>query len=183
MLLPMNAEPEMASYSREQAGPRIEISGPWVERSEEVLTPLSMQLLASLHRRFNARRLELLEARERRQADLDAGAFPDFVNAYPPLAAAEAAPGDWTVAPIPADLRDRRVEITGPVDRKLIINFSNARVSCFVADFEDSCSPTWGNMVRGQVNLRDAVRGTISFPDRDTGRVYRLAEKTATLIG
>ncbi len=79
----MNAEPEMVSYSREQAGPRIEISGPWVERSEEVLTPLSMQLLASLHRRFNPRRLELLAAREQRQAEIDAGALPDFVHAYP----------------------------------------------------------------------------------------------------
>jgi len=182
MLLPMNAEPEMASYSREQAGPRIEISGPWVERSEEVLTPLSMQLLASLHRRFNPRRLELLAAREQRQAELDAGALPDFVRAFPPLAAAEAAPGDWTVAPIPADLRDRRVEITGPADRKMIINALNAPVKAFMADFEDSCSPTWGNMIRGQVNLRDAIRGTISFSDRENGRVYRLAEKTATLI-
>jgi len=178
----MNAEPEMASYSREQAGPRIEISGPWVERSEEVLTPLSMQLLASLHRRFNPRRLELLAARGQRQAELDAGALPDFVRAYPPLAAAEAAPGDWTVAPIPEDLRDRRVEITGPVDRKMIINALNAPVKAFMADFEDSCSPTWGNMIRGQVNLRDAIRGTISFSDRENGRVYRLAEKTATLI-
>ena len=178
----MNAEPEMASYSREQAGPRIEISGPWVERSEEVLTPLSMQLLASLHRRFNPRRLELLAAREQRQAELDAGALPDFVRAYPPLVAAEAAPGDWTVAPIPTDLLDRRVEITGPVDRKMIINALNAPVKAFMADFEDSCSPTWGNMIRGQVNLRDAIRGTISFSDRENGRVYRLAEKTATLI-
>jgi len=182
MLAPMNAEPEIAGYSREQAGPRIEISGPWVERSEEVLTPLSMQLLASLHRRFNPRRLELLAAREQRQAEIDAGALPQFVHAYPPLAAAEAAPGDWTVAPIPADLRDRRVEITGPVDRKMIINALNAPVKAFMADFEDSCSPTWGNMVRGQVNLRDAIRGTISFADRDNGRVYRLAEQTATLM-
>src|SRR3954471_22748884 len=108
MLLHMNAEPEMASYSREQAGPRIEISGPWVERSEEVLTPLSMQLLASLHRRFNPRRLELLALREQRQAELDAGARRYFPRASPPLATAEAAPGDWQVAEIPADLRDRR---------------------------------------------------------------------------
>ncbi len=86
------------------------------------------------------------------------------------------------MAPIPADLRDRRVEITGPVDRKMIINALNAPVKAFMADFEDSCSPTWGNMIRGQVNLRDAVRGTISFPDRENGRIYRLAEKTATLI-
>jgi malate synthase len=178
----MNAEADIAGYSREQAGPRIEISGPWVERSEEVLTPLSMQLLASLHRRFNPRRLELLALRERRQAQLDAGALPEFVPAHPRLAPVEAAPGDWTVAPVPEDLRDRRVEITGPVDRKMIINALNSRASCFMADFEDSCSPTWENIVRGQVNLRDAIRGTIMFADPENGRVYRLAERTATLI-
>jgi malate synthase len=178
----MNAEPDIAGYSREQAGPRIEISGPWVERSEEVLTPLSMQLLASLHRRFNPRRLELLAARERRQAELDAGALPDFVHAHPPLASVDKAPGEWTVAPIPTDLRDRRVEITGPVDRKMIINALNSPVACFMADFEDSCSPTWSNIVRGQVNLRDAISGTITCSDHENGRVYRLAERTATLI-
>jgi len=178
----MNAEPDIAGYSREQAGPKIEISGPWVERSEEVLTPLSMQLLASLHRRFNPRRLELLAARQQRQAELDAGALPDFVHAHPPLATVEKAPGDWTVAPIPQDLRDRRVEITGPVDRKMIINALNSPALAFMADFEDSCSPTWGNIVRGQVNLRDAIRGTISFADQENGRVYRLSERTATLI-
>jgi malate synthase len=178
----MNAEPDRAGYSREQAAPRIEISGPWVERSEEVLTPLSMQLLASLHRRFNPRRLELLAARERRQAQLDAGDLPGFVPAQPRLALVDAAPGDWTVAPVPVDLRDRRVEITGPVDRKMIINALNSRASCFMADFEDSCSPTWENIVRGQVNLRDAIRGTIAFSDHANGRVYRLGERTATLI-
>src|SRR3982751_5830543 len=126
----MNAEPDSTSYSREQAGPKIEISGPWVERSEEVLTPLSMQLLASLHRRFNPRRLELLAARATRQAELDAGALPDFVLAHTPLAAVEKAPGDWAVGPMPADLRGRRVEITGPVDRKMIINALNSPVAC-----------------------------------------------------
>jgi malate synthase len=179
----MNAEPDIAGYSRQQAGPKIEISGPWVERSEEVLTPLSMQLLASLHRRFNPRRLELLAARAHRQAQLDAGALPDFVHAHTPLAAVEKTPGDWTVGPIPHDLRDRRVEITGPVDRKMIINALNSPVACFMADFEDSCSPTWGNIVRGQVNLRDAIRGTIAFSDAENGKVYKLrSERTATLI-
>ncbi len=182
MLPLMNAKPDIASYSREQLGPRIEISGPWVERSEEVLTPLSLQLLASLHRRFNRRRLELLAARERRQAELDAGAVPDFVQAHTPLAPVEKTSGDWTVGPIPDDLRDRRVEITGPVDRKMIINALNSRAAAFMADFEDSCSPTWENIVRGHINLRDAVRRTISFFDQDTGKVYRLGERTATLI-
>jgi malate synthase len=178
----MNAEADIVGYCREQSGPRVEISGPPVERAEEVLTPLSLQLLASLHRRFNPRRLELLAARQRRQAELDAGAQPDFVVAHPPLATVDKAPGDWTVAPIPADLRDRRVEITGPGDRKMIINALNSHLQAFMADFEDSCSPTWDNVVRGQVNLRDAVRGTISFSDQENGRVYRLGQRTATLI-
>jgi len=177
----MNAQPQTMMYSREQAGPRIEIAGHWVERSEEVLTPLALQLLASLHRRFNPRRLELLAAREQRQVELDAGAVPEFLPGSAALAAA-GSPPDWRVAPIPADLLDRRVEITGPVDRKMIINALNAPVQAFMADFEDSCSPTWENIVRGQVNLMDAVRGTISFADPQTGKVYRLAERTATLI-
>jgi len=178
----MNAEPDSASYSREQAGPKLEIAGPWVERSEDVLTPLALQLLASLHRRFNPRRLELLAARERRQAQLDAGDLPVFVAAQTPLASVEKAPGDWKIAPLPADLLDRRVEITGPVDRKMIINALNAPVSTFMADFEDSCSPTWGNIIGGQVNLLDAIRGTISFSDPQNGRIYRLGERSATLI-
>ena len=84
---------------------------------------------------------------------------------------------DWRIAPVPADLTDRRVEITGPVDRKMIINALNAPVRCFMADFEDSCSPTWDNIIRGQVNLSDAIRRTISFDDPATGKVYRLAEQ------
>src|SRR5436305_8874058 len=173
----MNAESQARLYSREPTGPKLEVLGPRVERSEEVLTPLALQLLASLHRRFNARRLELLNARARRQALLDDGSLPRFLA---DTAAVRA--GDWRISPVPADLADRRVEITGPVERKMIINALNAPVKAFMADFEDSCSPTWGNLIRGQVNLRDAVRGTISYPDRENGRVYRLAEKTATLI-
>jgi malate synthase len=164
-------------YSREQTGPRVEIQGPRVERSEEVLTPLALQLLASLHRRFNPRRLELLAERNRRQADFDAGALPQF-----PASTAGVRESEWRIAPVPADLLDRRVEITGPVDRKMIINALNAPVSAFMADFEDSLAPTWENVIRGQVNLADAIRRTISFDDGVTGKVYRLAERTATLI-
>ena len=177
MLTLMNAESQVRPYSREQTGPKLEILGPQVERAEEVLTPLALQLLASLHRRFNARRLELLNARARRQALLDDGALPEFLA---DTAAVRAA--DWRISPVPADLADRRVEITGPVDRKMVINALNAPVRAFMADFEDSCSPTWDNVIRGQVNLNDAVRGTISHEDRATGKVYRLAEHTATLI-
>src|SRR5215472_7381655 len=173
----MNAEMHARVYSREQAGPKIEVLGPKVARAQEVLTPLALQLLSSLHRRFNARRLELLRARAERQVELDDGALPDFLPATAAVRSAE-----WRIAPVPVDLLDRRVEITGPVDRKMIINALNAPVRAFMADFEDSCSPTWENVIRGQVNLNDAVRRTISHADAATGRVYRLAERTATLI-
>jgi malate synthase len=173
----MNDARHTQLYSRDQARPKVEVLGAPVERAEEVLTPLALQLLASLHRRFNARRLELLAERTRRQALLDDGAMPDFLAATRELRAA-----DWRVAPAPPDLLDRRVEITGPVDRKMIINALNAPVRAFMADFEDSCSPTWENVIHGQVNLADAVRRTISYEDPATSRVYRLAEHTATLI-
>src|ERR1700738_192686 len=174
MLTPMNAETQARLYSREQTGLKLEVLGPEVERAQEVLTPLALQLLASLHRRFNARRLELLEARARRQALLDDGALPEFLA---DTAAVRAA--DWRISPMPADLADRRVEITGPVDRKMVINALNAPVQAFMADFEDSCSPTWENLIRGQVNLNDAVRRTISYEDPATGKVYRLPEHNA----
>ncbi|HEV7135453.1 MAG TPA: malate synthase A [Steroidobacteraceae bacterium] len=173
----MNAQTDALVYSREPAGSPVEVLGPRIERSAEVLTPLALQLVASLHRRFDARRLELLAARARRQQELDAGALPDFLRETADVRAA-----DWRVAPAPADLQDRRVEITGPVDRKMIINALNAPVRCFMADFEDSCAPTWENIVLGQVNLADAVRRTITHADAATGKVYRLAERTATLI-
>jgi malate synthase len=173
----MNVETHGRVHLREQPGPKVEILGAKVERADEVLTPLALQLLGSLHRRFNGRRLELLDARAVRQAEFDAGALPDFLPHTAKLRSAE-----WRVAPVPADLADRRVEITGPVDRKMIINALNAPVQTFMADFEDACAPTWGNIVRGQVNLLDAVRRTISYADPATSKVYRLAEHTATLI-
>jgi malate synthase len=173
----MQAETHGRVLSRDQTGPKVEILGGKIERAEEVLTPLALQLLASLHRRFNARRLELLALRAQRQRLLDAGAMPDFLPAT-----AQVRADDWRISPVPADLLDRRVEITGPIDRKMIINALNAPVRAFMADFEDSCSPTWENVVRGQVNLTDAVRRTISFEDAATGKVYRLNRETATLI-
>jgi len=173
----MSAEAHGRVHVREQPGPQVEILGPKIERADEVLTPLALQLLGSLHRRFNGRRLELLQARAERQAAFDEGALPDF-----PAATADLRAAQWRVAPVPADLTDRRVEITGPVDRKMIINALNAPVQAFMADFEDSCSPTWDNIIHGQVNLLDAVRRTISFEDPATSKVYRLASRTATLI-
>ncbi|MBS0364267.1 MAG: malate synthase A [Proteobacteria bacterium] len=173
----MNAASHGQIHARETTGPAVEILGSRVPRGGEVLTPLALQLLASLHRRFNPRRLELLQARVQRQQRLDAGELPRFPDATAQQRAAE-----WRVAPVPADLTDRRVEITGPVDRKMVINALNAPVKCFMADFEDSCSPTWRNMIHGQVNLADAVRGTIEYTDPASSRQYRLAPRTATLI-
>ncbi len=157
--------------------PGLGLSGQRVERSEEVLTPEALNLLVELHRRFNPRRLELLAARRTRQAELDAGHLPDF------LADTRAVrEGEWRVAPAPADLQDRRVEITGPVDRKMIINALNAPAKAFMADFEDSSTPTWANLVHGQVNLKDAVRRTISWQDPASGKDYRLRENPAVLL-
>jgi malate synthase len=143
-----------------------------------VLTADAQTFLASLHRRFDDRRRELLGVRKDRQARLDAGTEQlDF-----PAATAEIRAGDWTIAPPPPDLQDRRVEITGPVNAKMIINALNSGANCFMADFEDSNSPTWANNIEGQVNLMDAVRRTLRFDDPATGKAYALNEKTAVLI-
>ena len=154
----------------------IEIRGPLHPGFEEILSPAALKFLGGLHRRFDDQRLALLDRRDETQTRLDAGWVPDF--------AAETAAirhGVWTVAPAPPDLRDRRVEITGPVDRKMIIHALNSGASVFMADFEDATSPTWDNMVGGQLNLRDAVGGTISYSTRE-GQTLRLDEKVATLM-
>jgi malate synthase len=157
--------------------PELELLAPQLERSAEVLTPAALELVSTLHRKFNGRRLELLAARARRQKELDAGGLPEFLSETATLRAAR-----WCVAPVPADLLDRRVEITGPADRKMIINALNAPVQAFMADFEDSASPTWENMVSGQINLRDAVNRNISYVDTASGKSYRLGARIATLI-
>src|SRR5258708_22301057 len=118
----------------------------------EILTPAALDFLAELARQFGARRTELLHARMERQKTFDQGALPDFLSETASIRASE-----WTVAPIPPDLTDRRVEITGPVDRKMVINALNSGANVFMADFEDANSPTWANVVEGQINLRDAV--------------------------
>jgi malate synthase len=141
----------------------------------ELLTPDALALVALLQRELGARRRELLEARAERQRELDAGTLPDFLPETDTIR-----DGDWSVAPPPPDLEDRRVEITGPVDRKMMINALNSGARVFMADFEDANSPSWANCVEGQRNLRDAVRRTISL---DTGeKRYRLNELTATLV-
>jgi malate synthase len=144
--------------------------------AEKVLTPEAIDLIAALHRSFDSRRQELLRRREQRQAELDAGKMPDFL---PETEAVRK--GDWTVAPIPADLQDRRVEITGPTDRKMVINALNSGAKVFMADFEDSNTPTWSNLMEGQINLSDAVRRTIEFKSPE-GKDYRLKDKVAVLV-
>ena len=142
----------------------------------QILTPEASAFLTKLAREFEARRQQLLARRRARQQQIDAGQFPDFLPETAHIRQAE-----WTVAPIPHDLLDRRVEITGPVDRKMIINALNSGADVFMADFEDSNSPTWQNNLEGQFNLRDAVEGTISYVSPE-GKRYNLNSKVATLL-
>jgi malate synthase len=165
----------MTTPSRSVSG--INVSAPAHRDRERVLTPEAMRFLVELHRRFNARRVELLASRVERQRRLDAGERPDFLPET-----AKIRDSEWTVAPIPADLQDRRVEITGPVDRKMIINALNSGAKMFMADFEDSNTPTWSNQIEGQVNLQDAVRRSITYADPSSGKTYELNESTAVLL-
>src|SRR5439155_11619925 len=132
--------------------------------------------VAKLQRVFGNRREECLQRRHDRQAALDRGEALNFLPETKSIRE-----GDWTCAPIPADLRDRRVEITGPTDRKMVINALNSGAKVFMADFEDANSPTWAKMIEGQINLRDAIGRTITFTNPD-GREYRLNEKVAVFL-
>ena len=154
----------------------LEILAPVSVEFAEILTPEALAFVVKLQRTFNKRRLELLAARVERQKSIDAGNVPDFLPDTKGIRE-----GDWVAAPIPADLQDRRVEITGPVDRKMIINALNSGAKVFMADFEDSNSPFWANNIDGQINLRDAIRKTISFKN-EAGKEYKLNEKTAVLM-
>jgi malate synthase len=153
------------------------VRGPRLPSSEAVLTPEALAFVADLVRAFGGRRDELLARRREVQARLDAGERFDFLAETRDVRA-----GDWKVAPLPADLLDRRVEITGPVDRKMIINALNSGASVFMADFEDATSPTWENLIDGQKNLSDAIARTIEYTDPATGKRYSLADQTATLL-
>jgi malate synthase len=147
-----------------------------VPGSDRILTPDALAFVADLQRRFGRQRIDLLQRRQERQSELDAGVRPDF-----PAATRVVRETDWTVAPAPADLDDRRVEITGPAEPKMMINAFNSGARVFMADLEDALSPTWTNVVGGQAALADAVRRTLAF-DSPEGKPYRLAERTATLI-
>jgi malate synthase len=154
----------------------VELRAPVEGRAEDVLTQEALEFVAELHRRFNAVREQLLRARAERQERLDAGEQPDFL-----AETREVRESDWQVAPVPLDLRDRRVEITGPVERKMMINALNSGARCFMADFEDANSPTWTNCVDGQANLIDAIERTIELTTPE-GKEYWLQDETAVLI-
>ena len=155
---------------------RLRIDAPPAADAARILTPEALALLEDVCVRFGPERKRLLAARDARQARINAGELPDFL---PETAAIRA--GDWKVAPIPADLWDRRVEITGPVERKMIINALNSGAKTFMADFEDSNAPSWANQIGGQGNLYDAIRRQVDFTTPE-GKAYRLNPQIATLI-
>src|ERR1039457_1301319 len=150
----------------------VELRAPVTENQAQILTPEAVAFIVDLQRTFNERRKALLDARHERQKRLDAGEKPNFLAETKAISDAE-----WTVARLPADIMDRRVEITGPVDRKMIINALNSGAKVFMADFEDSNTPTWNNLVDGHINLRDAVRRTITYEDPTTKKSYKLTDK------
>jgi malate synthase len=160
-----------------QAAEGVEVLGELAPGFDDILSPEAIGLVAMLERRFGDERRRLLARREEVQARLDAGEKPDFLAETAAVRAA-----DWRVAPLPDDLLDRRVEITGPVDRKMVINALNSGASVFMADFEDATTPTWSNLIEGHINLRDAVRREIEFRDPNSGKEYSLADDTATLL-
>ena len=172
-ILTINTGPKMTP-SYDVNGIRISAQIP--PAFQQILSTEALNFVAGLAREFESRRIGLLEQRKDVQAEIDLGMFPDF-----PYETEHIREAHWTIAPIPDDLKDRRVEITGPVDRKMVINALNSGARTFMADFEDSHAPTWEGTLNGQINLRDAVNGDISVV-QDDGKQYHLNEKTATLI-
>jgi len=168
----MTARPRTAPHY----GPGIEISAPISPEYAEILTPEAITFVARLQRAFGGRRAELLERRAVRQREFDAGKLPDFLAATRAIREAS-----WSCAAVPADIQDRRVEITGPVDRKMIINALNSGASVFMADFEDANTPRWDNNIQGHINLRDAIRRRIDYVSPE-GKAYKLADRTAVLF-
>jgi malate synthase len=155
----------------------VRVLGPSGARYDEILTPDALTFLADLQRRFGPERERLLARRAEVDARLQSGWLPDFLEETRGVR-----DGDWKVAPVPVDLQDRRVEITGPVDRKMVINALNSGANVFMADFEDASTPTWANVIEGQINLGDAIRRRIDFTEPSTGKAYELKEKHATLL-
>lgn len=154
----------------------LAFSQPFNEQERQILTPDAVEFLTELVTRFTAQRNKLLAARAQVQAEIDSGTLPDFISET-----ASIREGDWKIRGIPDDLQDRRVEITGPVERKMVINALNANVKVFMADFEDSLAPNWEKVIDGQINLRDAVNGTITWTN-EAGKIYQLKPNPAVLI-
>src|SRR6266487_476200 len=163
----------MRQFKAELRG--VNITGNNLGGYESILSPEALEFVVDLHREFNPLRKKLLQDREERQKELDSGKLPYFLEETRAMRE-----GDWTIGSIPDDLQDRRTEITGPVDRKMVINALNSGAKVFMADFEDANSPTWENCVLGQQNLIDAVERTISLDQGD--KRYRLNEEVATLL-
>jgi len=157
--------------------PRIIAEPSKVANADEVLTEAALDFLAELHERFDSRRRDLLEAREERQDRFDSGELPDF-----PAETQDIRDADWTVGAIPRDLLDRRVEITGPTNAKMLINALNSGAQAFMADFEDATSPVWDELVQGQVNLRNYWNGRLDFTDPASGKHYAVGDKPAVLM-
>jgi malate synthase len=155
----------------------VEFKASIPEEYAEILTPDAVSFVAKLNREFGGRVEEILEKRKDFQERIDAGEMPDFLPETKDIRE-----GGWRVAPVPDDLQDRRVEITGPPDRKMLINALNSGASTYMTDFEDANCPTWHNMLESQLNLRDAVNRTISFDDPETGKHYEVSEDSAVLI-
>jgi malate synthase len=153
----------------------VQINAPVSAEYATILTPEALELVAKLHRAFEPRRKELLKKRVERQARIDAGEMPDFLPETKHIRE-----GDWKIAPLPKALECRRVEITGPVEAKMIINAYNSGADSYMTDFEDSNSPKWDNQIQGQVNLYKAIRRQLSFKN-EAGKEYKLNDKIATL--
>jgi malate synthase len=174
----MHSSPIEVPASRPGVSPSlVELTAPTPVGTERILSRDALAFVGRLARAFRPRIEERLAARVERQAAIDAGEPLDFL-----ASTRDVREGDWKVAPAPRDLTNRKVEITGPVDRKMIVNALNSGANAFMADFEDATSPTWENLIRGQLNLFDAIRRQIDFDDAQSGKRYALAEKTATLL-
>src|SRR5213596_4282506 len=172
----MTTPSTMAKASRSPLPTGVEVLGEITPAFSEILTPEALAFVAKLQRQFGTRRKQCLEHRQERQRRLDQGEGLDFLPETKEIRG-----GDWKCAPIPSDIQDRRVEITGPTDREMVINALNSGAKIFMADFEDANAPTWRNMVEGQINLSDAIRGTINFTNPG-GKEYKLNEQVAVLM-
>ncbi|MDQ4106242.1 MAG: malate synthase A, partial [Actinomycetota bacterium] len=163
--------------TQQKYGEGIEVASPTSEEFSEILTPEAVSFVAKLSRESRGRVDAILQAREERQQRINAGEMPDFLPETKDIRE-----GDWKIAPVPEDLQDRRVELTGPPDRKMTINALNSGASCWMADFEDANCPTWHNMLESQFNMKQAIERTITFDDPKTGKNYELNDEVAVIL-